>query len=638
MRRLRWAALLELLLCSPALAQGPAAGAPATACGGAGPGAPAARCTDPLDASRYGAALDGTTDDSRAMTAARVAAGPNGTIHVPPGGWNTTSGIDEKAGAPGVRLWALSGNTYATGGPNGVPVNFVGSDEVESVINGGKYLGRSNFGSSSPALRIDGYYNPVQDRDTIGGTNQVLVVDATVAGPGRGRPRYGTNGIWANLTQLDDDAIGLQQDVAVASLAKRDVDALKDGQGPRAELWGANFVAQSYDGAPSSLDGSLVALEDDVYGGDDDEDTQGQTRIALHIIAAKSYPTDHEMRVKYAVLVGTGPGAHVGRAFATNGQFDTAGFDSSAASPYAISYATSAAQRAAGPTLDLGTDGGVRPGMIATGPGIPANDIVVAVRRESYADNSVQGAAPRAGGTVTLAHPTQVALASGTRIAFASEAPAFQMGPTQRLCFATNTPGLALGRACASFNPATRRIEFADDALSAPFLAAGPDGTRIDAPVTLGAGETVNRTARFTAEARFGAGYVDPEPGVARAIKASGNGIAWSGGAQGDSLRLLGGVVTSRTASTRLVPADCGTTIRDTAATAHTYTVGPGLAPGCRIDVIQAGDGPVTFAGATGETVEQMGARPAHRTAGRFAQATLLVDSAATVLLGGQVQ
>ncbi len=92
---------------------------------------------------------------------------------------------------------------------------------------------------------------------------------------------------------------------------------------------------------------------------------------------------------------------------------------------------------------------------------------------------------------------------------------------------------------------------------------------------------------------------------------------------------------------------DCGTIINDTGAAAHTLTVPTGLPLGCRIDVIQAGGassnpttiGLITFAAGSGETLEQAGSGTlTHTTTGRYARAQLIINSATTFLLTGQVQ
>ena len=97
-----------------------------------------------------------------------------------------------------------------------------------------------------------------------------------------------------------------------------------------------------------------------------------------------------------------------------------------------------------------------------------------------------------------------------------------------------------------------------------------------------------------------------------------------------------GSVVTVRSGTYALMTSDCGTTIRANSSAAITYTVPTGLTLGCSISVVQAGSGQVSFVAGQGETVEAFGA--ATRTSGQFAKAELLVDTATTVLLSGQIQ
>ena len=83
---------------------------------------------------------------------------------------------------------------------------------------------------------------------------------------------------------------------------------------------------------------------------------------------------------------------------------------------------------------------------------------------------------------------------------------------------------------------------------------------------------------------------------------------------------------------------DCGTTLRDGAAGAHTYTIPEGLPVGCSVHVIQAGSGGITFAG-SGVSIEEMASLGSgHATARRFADAEILIDSAGTALLRGDVR
>ena len=101
-----------------------------------------------------------------------------------------------------------------------------------------------------------------------------------------------------------------------------------------------------------------------------------------------------------------------------------------------------------------------------------------------------------------------------------------------------------------------------------------------------------------------------------------------------------GGIVSAQASAYTLSPSDCGTAIRDTATAAHTYTVPAGLAVGCKVDVIQAGSGgTITFVPGSGETLEQAGTGTlSHSTTGQFTRAGIMIDSASTFLLSGQVQ
>ncbi len=92
-------------------------------------------------------------------------------------------------------------------------------------------------------------------------------------------------------------------------------------------------------------------------------------------------------------------------------------------------------------------------------------------------------------------------------------------------------------------------------------------------------------------------------------------------------------------AETRTVrKADCGTIMRSSSDTALTLSVPNGLPVGCRIDIIQAGQGTVRIAGNGTMRSERLRAQSAvQETQGRFAEASLLIDSRSSFLLGGQV-
>lgn len=128
-------------------------------------------------------------------------------------------------------------------------------------------------------------------------------------------------------------------------------------------------------------------------------------------------------------------------------------------------------------------------------------------------------------------------------------------------------------------------------------------------------------------------------------FRVDGNGdVTTSGTVQTASLttsgavQARGGIVEAVAQSEVLSNTVCGTTLRSTAAKPMTLVVPSGLPIGCRIDVIQATDAPVTFEG-RGTGAEHLGT-PADarlRTGGRYAEAQLLIDSPKTFLLRGDV-
>jgi hypothetical protein len=113
-------------------------------------------------------------------------------------------------------------------------------------------------------------------------------------------------------------------------------------------------------------------------------------------------------------------------------------------------------------------------------------------------------------------------------------------------------------------------------------------------------------------------------------------GVDMNGNLMAQTIRAAGSIVSTHASPYMTVPGDCGTTIRDTGTSAHTYTMAAGMPLGCRIDVVQAASGQVLFSGSAGVTVEAFGG--ATGTAGQYARAVILVDSATSVLLSGQIR
>ncbi|MGI4746856.1 MAG: hypothetical protein ACRYGI_05385 [Janthinobacterium lividum] len=86
----------------------------------------------------------------------------------------------------------------------------------------------------------------------------------------------------------------------------------------------------------------------------------------------------------------------------------------------------------------------------------------------------------------------------------------------------------------------------------------------------------------------------------------------------------------------KFTPADCNTMIRFTGASAATWTVPTGLSLGCNIGVIQESNATITFSAGPGETAHSL--RGLVKTGGKWATVHLFVDTAATVILSGDLQ
>ncbi len=101
--------------------------------------------------------------------------------------------------------------------------------------------------------------------------------------------------------------------------------------------------------------------------------------------------------------------------------------------------------------------------------------------------------------------------------------------------------------------------------------------------------------------------------------------------ASASPIRRIGGTRTARRD-------DCGTILRSGSDAPMRLRVPAGLPVGCRIDIIQAGRGVVLVDGADAMQVERLGARTVTQaTVGRFAEASLLIDSRSSVLVRGDV-
>lgn len=155
----------------------------------------AAQAADRINVANFGAALNGTINDSAAFNAARIAAGSYTPIFVPPGGFNVPT--TPTGGTSNPLLWELSGNSYGTSTTN--PVLSLGnSDSVQTFFSGTWFLGRENSpADANPVMRLD--LNQTGAGGTPGDVVQALGVQAT-QGPGS------NTGIWALAVYLTDNA------------------------------------------------------------------------------------------------------------------------------------------------------------------------------------------------------------------------------------------------------------------------------------------------------------------------------------------------------------------------------------------------------------------------------------------------
>ena len=104
------------------------------------------------------------------------------------------------------------------------------------------------------------------------------------------------------------------------------------------------------------------------------------------------------------------------------------------------------------------------------------------------------------------------------------------------------------------------------------------------------------------------------------------------------SARIIATPVTTQTGSYIIAPdgRDCGTTIRAASPNSAVYTIIRGLPIGCRIEIMQAGAGQVSFIGGSGEAIEAING--ATKISGQFGVAQLFVDTVNSISLSGQVQ
>lgn len=266
----------------------------------------------------FGSQLDGTHDDSAALQAAKAAVAAGRAIHVPAGILTLSTPL--QGATP--TLWQLDGTTLA----NGVPVTDLGTDVLESTLEGGKYFARGHsHADMAPVLRKD--MNITHTGGTTGFVMNLEKGNCTIPSEGAALNDY----VWCHSTVLTSSAFGAGEHVAQASLAQRPANALSDGKGSRSQLWAGYDEVRDDTGQASSSAGSLVGREIDVYANGDDP---VGWRIGLQLQVAGASASGSAGKVGKGIAIGNNDATSTyGILIDAAGRFDTAGIDLSRSTP-----------------------------------------------------------------------------------------------------------------------------------------------------------------------------------------------------------------------------------------------------------------------------------------------------------------
>lgn len=276
------------------------------------------RFADHLNAKDFGLTLDGKTDDTAALQAAKNAAGSGAVIQLPAGRLSLTA--MPHGSTPNV--WVADGTMQADGGP----LTSLGTDVLESTLEGGKYFARGQTAADMPpVLRKD------MDITHSGGTTGFVMnlekSNCTIPAVGAALNDY----VWCHSTVLKSAAFGGGQHVAHASMAQRPANALADGKGSRSQIWAGYDETRDDTGQPSNLAGSLVGREIDVYANGDDPNNW---RIGLQLQIAGADSSGTPGRIGKGIALGNNDATSTyGILLDAAGRFDTAGIDLSHSTP-----------------------------------------------------------------------------------------------------------------------------------------------------------------------------------------------------------------------------------------------------------------------------------------------------------------
>ncbi|WP_215754816.1 hypothetical protein [Acetobacter sp. P5B1] len=278
----------------------------------------AERFADQLNAKDFGLALDGKTDDTAALQAAKNAAASGAVIQLPAGKLALTA--LPTGSTP--NLWQANGTLQADGGP----LTTLGTDVLESTLEGGKYFARGQTAADmAPVLRKD--LDVTHAGGTAGFVMNLEKGNCTIPSVGAALNDY----VWCHSTVLNSAAFGGGQHVAQASLAQRPANALADGKGSRSQIWAGYDETRDDTGQPSNIAGSLVGREIDVYANADDPNNW---RIGLQLQIAGADSAGTPGRVGKGIALGNNDSTSAyGIMIDAAGRFDTAGIDLSRSTP-----------------------------------------------------------------------------------------------------------------------------------------------------------------------------------------------------------------------------------------------------------------------------------------------------------------
>jgi hypothetical protein len=175
------------------------------------------------------------------------------------------------------------------------PIIGIGTDIVESVVEGSKYFAKSSSRQNDgPVLRVDQTIN--HSGGTLGNVIPAFRVNQTVTNVD-GLVNFG----WANSTILTCSAIGSGEHVALAALATRPADCLADGKGPRSPMWGLYVETNDLTNQPADVSGSLIGFEHDMFA--NGEDSFVGKRINHHMVMGRQDPDGVKARFTHGSVI-----------------------------------------------------------------------------------------------------------------------------------------------------------------------------------------------------------------------------------------------------------------------------------------------------------------------------------------------